>query len=147
MSIFKKLLNLFSGLFKRKKKVPEKPKEADLRVEEKKEKPVKKEPIKKKERKEYPFAHQVLIKPLVTEKASSQGEYNQYSFEVAKNANKIEIKKAILSVYSVEPLKVRTIKMGGKQIRYGRRRGRTKAWKKAMITLRQGDKIEVYEGV
>ena len=91
--------------------------------------------------------NQVLLKPLVTEKISNLGIYNQYAFEVDKNANKIQIKKAIETYYHVKPIRINTINISGKGVRWGRTRGRTKDRKKAIVTLRQGDKIEVYEGV
>lgn len=90
-------------------------------------------------------AYKVLIKPLVTEKGSMLGTYNQYSFEVAPNANKVEIKKAIKKVYGIKPIRVNVMNVSGKKVRYGRTEGRTKNWKKALITLRQGEKIDIQE--
>jgi large subunit ribosomal protein L23 len=92
-------------------------------------------------------AYRILVRPLVTEKASQIGVQNKYIFAVSKDANKIEVKKAIRSVYNVNPLNVRIINVRGRSVRYGRSEGTTKAWKKAIITLKEGDKIEVYEGV
>ena len=87
----------------------------------------------------------VLIKPIITEKASNFGELNKYVFEVTPGANKFEIKKAIQVVYGFTPAKVNIIPVKGRKIRYGRIQGRTKAWKKAIITLKPGDRIELYE--
>jgi large subunit ribosomal protein L23 len=87
----------------------------------------------------------VLIKPIITEKASSFGELNKYVFEVTPRANKFEIKKAIQAVYGFTPAKVNIISVKGRKVRYGRIQGRTKAWKKAIITLKPGDRIELYE--
>ncbi len=89
----------------------------------------------------------VLIKPLITEKASYLASANKYVFSVNPRMNKIEIKKAIRSIYKVEPLDVNIANYGGKSVRYGRNFGKTKDWKKAIVTLKPGDKIEVYEGV
>lgn len=93
------------------------------------------------------LSYRVLIKPLVTEKAAELGVLNKYVFEIAPSMNKIEVKKAILSVYGIEPISVNIINMLGKAVRYGRASGTTKDWKKAIVTLKAGDKIEVYHGV
>jgi len=92
-------------------------------------------------------AYKVIIRPLITEKATDLVSQNKYSFEVAINTNKIEVKNAIKALYNVEPLDVNVIKMRGKRVRQGRVSGKRKNWKKAIVTLKQGDKIEVYEGV
>lgn len=92
-------------------------------------------------------AYRVLIKPLITEKGSSLGIFNKYIFEVATHTGKIEIKKAIKKVYGVDPIKVNIINILGKKVRYGRTEGRTKHWKKAVVTLPQGQKIDVQEGL
>ncbi|MBU1130802.1 50S ribosomal protein L23 [Patescibacteria group bacterium] len=92
-------------------------------------------------------AYKYLIRPLVTEKGTYLGAQNKYIFEVSRAANKIEIKKAIKAVYGVNPTKVNIINLSGKKIRYGRIRGETKAAKKAVVTLKEGESIQVYEGV
>lgn len=89
----------------------------------------------------------VLVRPLVTEKISNMGMYNQYAFRVSSEANKIQIKKAVETYYKVKPVRVNIVNIRGKNVRWGRTRGMTRGWKKAVITLRQGDKIELYEGV
>jgi len=89
----------------------------------------------------------ILVKPLVTEKASFIGQYGQYVFEVNPRANKIEVAKAFLNTYGVKPVSVNITSVKGKEIRYGRTKGRTKNRKKAFITLPPGAKIEVHEGV
>lgn len=111
--------------------------------------PVKAREVKtaKKKKEDTQDAYKILIKPLVTEKATDLAALNKYCFEVAKQANKIEVKKAIKSLYNVEPIKVKIINMRGKRIRYGRVSGKKKNWKKAIVSLKQGDKIEIYEGV
>lgn len=92
-------------------------------------------------------AYRVLIKPLVTEKATEFGALGKYVFAVNPKMNKVEVKKAIRTVYNVDPVKINMANFKGKTIRYGRIQGKTKGWKKAVVTLKPGDKIEVYEGV
>lgn len=92
-------------------------------------------------------AYRVLISPVVTEKATAHVSENKYEFEVADDTNKIEIKKAIKSVYGFEPLNVNIINVRGKRTISGRVRGKRKNWKKAIVTLKKGEKIEIYEGV
>jgi large subunit ribosomal protein L23 len=92
-------------------------------------------------------AFRVLIKPIVTEKSAYLGSLNQYIFEVSSEANKIMVKKAVENIYGVKPIKVNIINVLGKDVRFGRTRGRTKDRKKAVVTLREGDKLDVYEGV
>jgi len=92
-------------------------------------------------------AYNVLVKPLITEKASSMGAEGKYVFSVNPSMNKIEVKKAIRAVYNVNPVSVRMINVEGKRVRQGRTEGKKKDWKKAIVTLREGEKIEVYEGV
>jgi len=89
-------------------------------------------------------APRLLIKPIVSEKATALGVNNKYLFAVAVKANKIEIKKAIKNLYGFTPFKVNIIKVAGKKVRYGRSEGRTKKWKKAIITLSPGQKIDLY---
>jgi len=95
----------------------------------------------------YKDAYKVLIKPVVSEKATYLSSQNSYVFEVAPNMNKVEIMKAIQYVYGVKPVKVNIINVVGRYVRYGRVTGRTKAWKKAIITLKPGESIQIYEGV
>jgi large subunit ribosomal protein L23 len=89
----------------------------------------------------------VLIKPLITEKSTFLGQLNQYAFMVKKNANKIQISQAFISHYGIKPVKINIINKQGKQVRYGRSVGRTKDWKKAIITLPAGKTIQLHEGV
>jgi len=88
------------------------------------------------------IAPKILIKPIITEKATALGALNKYVFEVASRANKIEIKKAIKELYNVEPIEINILKVKGKLVRYGKARGRTKNWKKAIVGLKKGQKIE-----
>jgi len=92
-------------------------------------------------------AYKHLLRPLVTEKGTYLNAQNKYIFEVSPRVNKVEIKKAVTAVYGVSPLKVNIIKKLGKEVRYGKVHGRTKRSKKAIVTLKEGDAIQVYEGV
>lgn len=85
----------------------------------------------------------ILLRPIITEKATQLAAHNQYVFEIAPNVNKIEIKKAIKELYNFWPLKVNIIKVKGKMVRYGRSRGQTKSRTKAIVTLKKGEKIEL----
>lgn len=89
----------------------------------------------------------ILIKPLISEKATILNEKSQYVFEVAPFATKSEIKKAIVSLYNVKPVKINIINFSGKKVRYGKAHGKTKKWRKAIIMLKPEDKIEIYQGV
>ena len=122
-------------------------KEPKAEKEEKKAKEGKKQAPAKVVKGDTKNAYKVLIKPVVSEKASFIGQYNQYIFEVALKANKIEVKKAIKALYGVDAIKVNIVNISGKNIRYGRQRGKTKKWKKAIITLKEGQSIQVYEGI
>lgn len=89
----------------------------------------------------------VLKTPRLTEKSVIQKEMsNQVTFMVSKDANKIEIKRSIEKVFKVTVLNVNTINNRGKKKRMGRFSGRRPDWKKAIVTLKEGDKIEYFEG-
>jgi len=88
----------------------------------------------------------IIISPIITEKSSNQvASQNTYSFKVSINANKIEIKTAIEKIFSVKVLDVNTIRMMGKPKRLGKYEGKRPDWKKAIVTLRAGDKIADFE--
>ncbi len=90
----------------------------------------------------------VLVRPLVTEKSHAQLEQNgAYTFVVGVDANKIEIARAIEKQFNVKVRNVRTIRYAGKEKRMGRFVGRKATWKKAVVTLAEGDTIEIFEGV
>ncbi len=92
-------------------------------------------------------AQKIVRRPLVTEKSTQQKETaNQYAFEVDRNANKIEIQSAIERLFKVKVVGIRTSNVMGKMKRLGRRYGKRPDWKKAMITLKEGDRIDVFEG-
>jgi len=92
-------------------------------------------------------AYKILIKPLITEKATILAGHNKYVFAVNLNANKIEIANAIVDIYGIKPININIIKIEGKEKRTGRVTGKRKDWKKAIITLPEGKTIQVYEGV
>jgi len=93
-------------------------------------------------------AYRILLRPVISEKASHQQTLaNQYFFEVAIGANKIEIAKAVKAAYGIMPSDVNVIRMEGKSRRYGRKIGKRKDWKKAIVTLPKGKSITLYEGV
>jgi large subunit ribosomal protein L23 len=89
--------------------------------------------------------HQVLLKPLVTEKGTHQStRYNAYTFEVALTATKTDIKSAVEELFGVRVEKVRTQMRMGKSRRYRFRMGQMSDWKKAIVTLNPEDKIEFF---
>ena len=90
---------------------------------------------------------EVLQHPIITEKSTALQERGKYTFEVAKNANKQQIRQAIEKTFNVEVTKVNIITVHPKWRGPGRRRGLTSASKKAVVTLKQGQKIEFFEGV
>ncbi len=89
----------------------------------------------------------IIKKPLISEKTMRMLEENKYTFRVDPRANKIEIKNAIAELFSVNVVEVTTMNVKGKEKRMGRYVGRTTNWKKAIVTLQDGDKIEIFEGV
>lgn len=93
------------------------------------------------------LAYKTLLRPLVTEKAANLASKGQYVFVVSKEANKIEIIKAISAVYKIKPLSVNIINNQGKKVRRGRQTGKRKDWKKAIVTLPEGKSLNIYEGV
>jgi large subunit ribosomal protein L23 len=91
---------------------------------------------------------QILVRPLVTEKSHEQlDQHGAYTFVVANDANKIEIAHAIEKQFNVRVKNVRTMRYAGKEKRMGRWVGRKASWKKAVVTLAEGDSIEIFEGV
>jgi large subunit ribosomal protein L23 len=86
--------------------------------------------------------YKILIRPILTEKATNTSLDNKYVFEVSCTANKLNIKKAFCNVFGKMPVKVNIVRMQGKNVRYGKTKGRTKNTKKAVITLKKGETIE-----
>jgi large subunit ribosomal protein L23 len=91
----------------------------------------------------------IIKRPVVTEKMTALADERQYAFEVSKDANKIEIAKTIEVKYKVTVTSVRTVVVKGKSKlqmnKRGRFEGNTRGWKKAIVTLKEGDKIELVE--
>ena len=92
--------------------------------------------------------HQVIIRPVISEKSYGLIETaNQYTFQVDKRANKNQIKRAVESAFDVRVRKVNTSNVKSKPKRQGLTRGRTTTWKKAVVRLVDGERIELFEGV
>jgi large subunit ribosomal protein L23 len=89
----------------------------------------------------------VLIKPLITEKNTMLGALNKYTFKIDPRANKTQVKKAVETIFKVDVTKVNTITVPPKQRRVGRSVGMSAPWKKAVVTIREGQRIEIFEGV
>lgn len=90
----------------------------------------------------------IIKRPLITEKSSVQKElFDKYSFEVALNANKNQIREAVESIFKVHVTDIKTIRIRGKYRRVGKSMGKRPNWKKAIVTLKKGEKIELIEGV
>lgn len=91
----------------------------------------------------------IIIKPVITEKSMDSLQEGKYTFKVAKNANKVEIKRAIETLFDgVKVAKVNTINCRGRQRRVGMNIGKTPDWKKAIVTLAEGSKtIEFFENM
>lgn len=86
----------------------------------------------------------IIIRPIITEHSYDVMEDNVYTFEVAKDANKIEIKNAIQQIFDVTVVKVNVINVKPKPKRVRYQKGYTRTWKKAMVTLAEGDSIEIF---
>lgn len=91
-------------------------------------------------------ARDILLRPLVTEKSTALLEEGKYVFEVAKAANKVQIAQAVAEIFNVKVVAVNTINVTGKVKRVGRNVGRRRSYKKAIVTLAQGETIQFFEG-
>ncbi len=131
-------MSLFD-FFKRKKEI-EKTKKAEKKPAEEPEKASVVKPIAKKSA---VFSYEAVKQPHISEKATNLAEQNQYIFEVSPNYNKKEIKKAIEGVYGVDVLSVNIIKIPAKKRRLGRIEGFRKGCSKAVIKIKEGQKIEI----
>lgn len=87
---------------------------------------------------------EIIIRPIITEHSYDMMEKNVFTFEVAKDANKIEIRKAVEEIFDVTVVKVNTLNVKPKPKRVRYHMGHTRAWKKAMVTLKDGDTIEMF---
>jgi large subunit ribosomal protein L23 len=93
-------------------------------------------------------SRQILLRPVVTERSSQDAEdRGAYTFIVAKDANKIEIRQAVEKLFDVKVSDVRTMNYRGKVRRLGRSIGKRPSYKKAVVKLAEGERIDVYEGI
>ena len=91
-------------------------------------------------------AHDIIIKPIITEKSTALSGDNRYVFRVKKDANKVQIAQAVEALFKVTVVSVNTITVPGKLKRQGRSQGMTPQWKKAIVTLKDGDRIPLFDG-
>ncbi|MBN1434664.1 50S ribosomal protein L23 [Candidatus Fermentibacterales bacterium] len=92
-------------------------------------------------------ARQIILEPIMTEKTTADREkHNQYAFRVSPRASKGQIARAVEEIFGVQVTRVRTINMAGKKKRLGRNLGRTASWKKALVTLAEGNSVDFFEG-
>jgi large subunit ribosomal protein L23 len=91
--------------------------------------------------------NEILIRPLITEKNTMLTSIGRYSFEVDRRANKPMVKEAVEKIFKVDVTAVNVVNVPPKTRRVGRSVGKTSPWKKAVVTLKPGQRIEVFEGV
>ena len=92
--------------------------------------------------------YEIIKRPLITEKTNIQKEeHNKVTFEVERSANRVEIKRAVEKIFNVRVASVQTMQVRGKVKRRGRILGKRRDWKKAIVTLMAGERIEFFEGV
>jgi len=91
--------------------------------------------------------YEVIRRPLVTEKSTRLSERNKYVFEVDRKASKGQVRLAVEKAFNVGVIGVNVIKVPGETKKMGRRQVTAPAWKKAIVTLKEGDKIQFFEGV
>ena len=91
--------------------------------------------------------YQVILRPLITEKATILASEGKYAFQVDRRANKNQVRVAVQTVFDVTVVKVNTMNVRGKTRRVGNRTIRKGDWKKAIVTLVEGDTIQLFEGV
>lgn len=89
---------------------------------------------------------QVILEPILTEKSNEQRERSVYTFRVNPRSNKIEIKRAVSQLFNVHAVKCRIVSVKGKPKRTRYAKGTTASWKKAIVTLAEGERIAVFEG-
>ncbi|MBE6469034.1 MAG: 50S ribosomal protein L23 [Coriobacteriaceae bacterium] len=89
-------------------------------------------------------AHNVIIRPIISERSYALMEENKYTFEVAKDANKFQIKDAVEELFNVKVTRVNTLSVKPKTKRVRYVAGKTRTWKKAVVTVREGDSIEIF---
>ncbi len=141
------LLNRFKG--KKELEVTQKASVVEAPVEKKatSEKVIEKKTTKKKTRVVRTATTQIILEPLVTEKAARLGALNTYVFRVACGSTRVQILEAFTDLYGVRPRRVNVANHRAEPVRFGRKFGKQAAWKKALITLPKGKEIQIYEGV
>ncbi len=94
-----------------------------------------------------PTLYQTIVRPLVTEKTSAAYQARkEYAFEVHPQATKPQIREALVKLFDVTPVGIRTMQVRRREVTRGRTRGTTARWKKAIVILKEGDSIAVFEG-
>jgi len=94
-----------------------------------------------------PGLHRTIVRPLITEKSSAAFQTRgEYAFEVHPDASKPQIREALIRLFGVTPTRIRTMQMRRNEVSRGRSRGVTARWKKAIVTLKEGDSLPVFEG-
>ena len=91
--------------------------------------------------------YDVIIRPLITEKATRLAGESKYAVEIDRRANKPQVKNAVETAFNVSVIKVNTMNVHGKRRRVGARTAKAPDWKKAIVTLAAGDTIQIFEGV
>ena len=89
-------------------------------------------------------AYDIIKRPIITEQSMEQTEMKRYTFEVAKDAPKQEIRQAVEKLFNVHVVKVNTMNVRGKEKRIRYQSGMTRSWKKAVVTLAEGEQIEIF---
>ena len=90
--------------------------------------------------------YDVIVEPLVTEKSSASVSQDKYTFKVHPDSNKITVKTAVEKIYGAKVDSVNICNVKGKKVRHGKHAGRKSDWKKAIVTLKKGEKIEEFVG-
>ncbi len=90
---------------------------------------------------------EIIIHPIITEKSTELQEKGRYAFKVNKRANKNDVMRAVKEIFGVEPVACNVMNVRGKQKRVRYKLGYTPSWKKAIVRLKEGEKIELFEGV
>ena len=92
-------------------------------------------------------AYRILVRPLVSEKTNAQESQGQYTFIVSVTASKVEVKKAVQAVYGVLPVRVNISNIDGKKVRSGRHIGRRNDYKKAIVSVKKGERLDIHAGL
>ncbi|MEJ2657754.1 MAG: 50S ribosomal protein L23 [Desulfobacterales bacterium] len=93
------------------------------------------------------ISHDLIKRPVITEKTNIQKEtYNQITFEIDRRANRVEVKRAVENIFNVRVATVRTMQVKGKTKQRGRILGKKRDWKKAIVKLMPGERIDFFEG-